>query len=252
MHIHLFPYMNDNYGVLLHCPDTGQTAAIDAGDCAAYLNVAEHTGWNITQIWVTHHHGDHVAGLGELAQTTNAIIFAPHRIASTIDGAKTCVDGDKIAFAGTDVEVIATPGHTLDMLNYHVPSQRVLFSGDTLFTLGSGRLFEGTPEMMWASLSKLMALPDETMVYGSHEYSVANAAFAVTVDPDNTLLKDRQIEILAARDRGEPTVPSPLAIEKKTNPFLRASDTSIRAHLGMQPASDAEVFAEIRSRKNAF
>ena len=148
--------------------------------------------------------------------------------------------------------MIATPGHTLDMLNFYLPDEKLLFSGDTLFTLGCGRVFEGDMRMMWNSLCRLLALPDDTVIYGSHEYTAANAAFAVTVDPDNAALKTRQAEILAAREKHLPTVPTTLAEEKQTNPFLRAADPSIRAHLNMAAASDAEIFAEIRRRKDNF
>lgn len=252
MEIHLFTYMNDNYGVLLHCPKTGETAAIDAGDAAAYLNASHETGWTITQIWATHHHGDHIVGLTELAQRTGAQIFAPQEIAAQSQDARALKDGDMFNFAGQTINVISTPGHTLDMLNYHVPSERLLFSGDTLFTLGCGRLFEGTADMMWQSLSKLMALPDDTIIYGSHEYTLANAAFAVTVDPDNTLLKARYEAFIDDRAKAIPTVPTLLGLEKQTNPFLRASDPNIRAHLQMQDASESDVFAEIRRRKDVF
>ena len=252
MRIHQFCYLSDNYGVLLHCPHTNETAAIDAGDSDAYIKAASEAGWTITQIWVTHHHGDHVAGLAELLKATGAKLFAPKSVSTSSNNAETLDHDDRFEFAGTDIEIIATPGHTLDMLNYYVSSESLLFSGDTLFTLGCGRLFEGHGEMMWNSLSRLMALPDETIIYSSHEYSLANAAFAVSVDPDNALLLKRQEEIQALRDNNEPTVPSTLSLEKQTNPFLRASDPHIRAHLGMTDASDADVFSEIRRRKDSF
>lgn len=155
-------------------------------------------------------------------------------------------------FAGSEVQVIHTPGHTADMLNYYLPSEGVVFTGDTLFALGCGRLFEGDAPTMWNSLNKLMALPAETTVYCSHEYTLANAEFAVSVDPDNAALQARFATIKQQRANGEATVPSSLAEELATNPFLRAADPDIRAHLNMQSADDAEVFAEIRKRKDNF
>ena len=253
MQQHLFGYMNDNYGVLLHCPLTGKTAAIDAGDADAYAQAAEEKGWSIDEIWITHHHGDHTAGLSALAKDTGALVRGPDCInADGIDNRVTAAHEDKFTFADTEVQVIATPGHTLDMLNFYLPDEKLLFSGDTLFTLGCGRVFEGDMMMMWNSLCRLLALPDDTVIYGSHEYTAANAAFAVTVDPDNAALKTRQAEILAAREKHLPTVPTTLAEEKQTNPFLRAADPGIRAHLNMAAASDADIFAEIRRRKDNF
>lgn len=252
MRIHQFPYLNDNYGVLLHCPHKNETAAIDAGDSAAYLRASEATGWTITQIWVTHHHGDHVAGLADLLDETGAKLFAPDSVGRSFEDSHSLAHDDQFTFAGADIQVIATPGHTLDMLNYYVASESLLFSGDTLFTLGCGRLFEGDGPMMWSSLERLMALPDETTIYSSHEYSVANAAFALSIDPENQTLIARQQEIVAMREAGEPTVPTRLSVEKQTNPFLRAADPAIRAALQMQDASDEAVFTEIRRRKDIF
>ena len=250
---HQFLYGSDNYGVLMHDPDTGQTAAIDAGDLDAYLAALDETGWGLSHILITHHHGDHTEGLAMLAERTGAQVFGPagdkpgHQAIDT-----RLADGDRFDFAGTAVEVIATPGHTLDMLNYYLPEQAVCFTGDTLFSLGCGRVFEGTAEMMWDSLSKLMVLPPKTVIYSSHEYTAANARFAVTVDPDNPALAARAKAVEALRADNKPTVPSLLADELATNPFLRAGDSAVRAHLGMTDASDSAVFAEIRARKDNF
>lgn len=249
----LYLYGGDNYGVLLHCPDTGLTASVDCGDAAATQNALKGTGWTLSEIWLTHHHGDHTAGTEKLKQATGAKVIGPNRSQTPIKGVdKVVSDGDSFEFAGRGVQVIHTPGHTLDMLNYYLPAESLLFSGDTLFTLGCGRLFEGDASMMWKSLLKLSALPKDTVIYGSHEYTLANAAFAVTVDPDNETLKDQVTHVKALRDASKPTVPTTLAMELQTNPFLRADDMSIRAHLNMTNASDADVFAEIRARKDAF
>ena len=250
---HQFLYGTDNYGVLMHDPKTGQTAAIDAGDLESYLKALANTGWNLSHILVTHHHPDHTDGLKELSVRTGAAIFGPagdrdaHRTIET-----TLSDGDRFDFAGHTVQVIATPGHTLDMLNFYLPQQDVCFTGDTLFALGCGRIFEGTPEMMWSSLQKLMSLPPETLLYSSHEYTAANARFALTVDPKNQKLVNRVQMVEALRADNQPTVPSLLSEELATNPFLRASDPSIRMHLGMAAEEDKEVFAEIRFRKDNF
>ena len=176
-------------------------------------------------------------------------VFGP----AGIGGIDTVLDGgSSFAFAGREVEVISTPGHTLAMLNYYLPAEKLVFTGDTLFAMGCGRLFEGDAPMMWDSLCKLMALADDTVVYCGHEYTAANARFALSVDPANTALQRRAAAVDELRSIGQPTVPTMIALEKATNPFLRAGDAGLRAHLGMEGASDAEVFAEVRRRKDNF
>ncbi|MGC6537706.1 MAG: hydroxyacylglutathione hydrolase, partial [Candidatus Puniceispirillaceae bacterium] len=249
-----FPYHSDNYGFLLHDADTGQTAAIDAGCAESYQLALDKTGFTLTEIWITHHHWDHTDGLADLKAATGAKIVGPantkEAIATYCD--QMISDGEGFIFAGQPVKIIATPGHTLDMMNYYLPDEQIIFTGDTLFTLGCGRLFEGDGPMMWHSLSKLRALPAKTMIYSAHEYSLANAAFALSVDPDNQALKNRAADIQASRDKGQPTVPSCLADECATNPFLRPDDTAIRRHLDMEDASDEAVFTKIRALKDAF
>ena len=244
-----FPYMSDNYGVLIHSPDTGETASVDCGDAAATLAALKEKQWSLTHIWATHHHADHVAGLAELKQHSNCHVTGPNGI----DGVDNNVgDGNSFEFAGVTVETIHTPGHTKDMINYHLPTEKTVFTGDTLFSLGCGRLFEGDANMMWDSLNKLMVLPADTTVYSSHEYTEANAAFAISVDPDNKALQQRVELIKSLRAQNKPTVPSLLSEELATNPFLRASDALIRQQLQMADSTDAEVFAEIRARKDNF
>ena len=250
---HQFPYGSDNYGLLLHCQDTGQTACVDAGDSAAAEAALAETGWALTHIFITHHHADHTDGLASLKSAHNATVLGPK-----IDSAVSHLydtqlgDGDHFEFAGRRIDVLATPGHTLDMINFYSADDQIVCTGDTLFVLGCGRIFEGDAPMMWSGLEKLMALPDDTIVYCSHEYTLANAQFAVTVDPGNAALAERQAAFETLRENGLPTVPTRIDLEKATNPFLRASDPSIRAHLGMTDATDAEVFAEIRRRKDNF
>ncbi len=244
-----YAYMSDNYGVLVHSPATGETASIDCGDASAAMAALNEKQWTLSHIFATHHHADHVAGLAELKSSNSCQVIGPSGI-SGID--KTVADGDSFEFAGVRVETLHTPGHTKDMINYYLPTEKTVFTGDTLFSLGCGRIFEGDAKMMWNSLVKLTRLPEDTVVYSSHEYTQANAAFAVTVDPDNKALQTRVAQIKSLRANNEPTVPSLLSDELATNPFLRAADPAIRKHLNMTDATDTEVFAEIRSRKDNF
>ncbi len=252
--LHQYTHQSDNYGVLVHDEETGKTACIDVGDPAALRRALDVTGWALDQIWITHHHADHTNGLEEIKAETGAEVTGPgYDTGKTVAGLdRRVVEGDKVELGATVFEVLHTPGHTLDMLNYHCATEGLLFSGDTLFMMGCGRIFEGTPEMMWESLQKLAALPGDTMVYCSHEYTVANAKFALSVDPDNQALIARAAKVEDMRVRKKATVPGLLSVEFETNPFLRASDSAIRAHLGMVDASDVEVFTEIRKRKDSF
>lgn len=247
-----FPYMNDNYGVLMHNKETGETAGIDAGDAPSMLSALSDKGWTLSHLLITHHHGDHTAGLAEIKQQTSCTVVGPAEHSNIAGLDKTVSEGDTFQFAGLEVQVLHTPGHTKDMLNYYLPAEGVVFTGDTLFSLGCGRVFEGDANMMWNSLSKLMQLPAKTTVYSSHEYTLANANFAITVDPHNEALHKRIEVIRELRNAGKATVPSLLSEELATNPFLRASDAGIRKHLDMASATDAEVFAEIRLRKDNF
>ena len=251
---HQFAYHEDNYGFLLHDEATGQTAAIDAGCTQSYLSALAQTGYQLSHIFITHHHWDHTDGLEMLAKATGARVYGPHNTKEKI--AALCdvlvQDGDQIPFADGAITVIATPGHSLDMMNYYAPDEGYLFSGDSLFTLGCGRLFEGDGPMMWHSLSKLLALPDETVIYSAHEYAIANASFAISIDAHNVALQARVAEIEDLRAKGLATVPSLMRQERATNPFCRPDDSTIRAHLGLEDASDAAVFTEIRRRKDVF
>lgn len=251
LEIDLFACRSDNFGVLLHDPATGATASIDAPEEKPILDALARRGWTLSHIFTTHHHNDHVEANLALKERFGATIIGPAR--ETVPGIDRKVDdGDSFDFAGRRVEVILTPGHTAGHICFHLSAEKLLFAADTLFALGCGRLFEGTPAQMWDSLSKLAGLPDETIVYFGHEYTLSNARFAGTVDPDNAALASRVRDIEAIRAAGGFTAPTTIGLEKATNPFLRAADPSIRRHLGMVGASDADVFAEIRARKDRF
>jgi hydroxyacylglutathione hydrolase len=247
--IYQFTCREDNFGVLLHHEPTSQTISIDAPDGGAIQKALDQHGWRLTHILVTHHHADHVEGVAGLKAKYGCKVIGPANPAIA-DLDQTVAEGDTLQLAGDSVNVIATPGHTLDMLNYHFAKAGVVFTGDTLFAMGCGRVFEGTPAQMWDSLRKLMALPKDTQVYCGHEYTLANARFSLTVDPQNPALQARAKEVEALRAQGKPTLPTTIALELATNPFLRAADPAIRKHLGMENATDAEVFTEIRERKN--
>lgn len=253
LELDLFLCRTDNFGVLVHDPETGATASIDAPEEQPILGALKRRGWTLTHILTTHHHPDHVSANLALKEAFDATIIGPENEAGKIPGIdRTIGDGGHFDFAGHRVDVFETPGHTAGHICFHFPDDKLLFSADTLFALGCGRLFEGTPAQMWASLQKLMALPDDTTVYFGHEYTLSNARFAVTVDPENAELKARAAEIEETRCDGGFTAPTTIGLEKRTNPFLRATDPGIRAHLGMQNADDATVFAEIRKRKDNF
>ncbi len=248
-----FPCLSDNFGVLIHDKATGRTAAIDAPEAGPVIAALEAKGWTLTDIFTTHLHTDHVDGNLALKAKYNCKITGPKAEAASIPGIDvTVAEGDTFDFAGRAVSVIDCPGHTLGHISYYIASEKLLFAADTLFALGCGRLLEGTPAQMWSSLSKLMALPDDTVVYCGHEYTLSNAKFCVTIDPENVELAARFEDIKFKRESGQATLPTTIGLEKRTNPFLRPHDKKIRKLLGMESASDTEVFAEIRQRKNNF
>ena len=247
--LHQFAYNSDNYGVLLNDPESGATACIDAGDADEVLAALTQKGWTLSEIWITHHHWDHTDGLAKLKEITGAKVFGPAGVTG-VD--QVLSGGDTFSFAGNEVQVIHTPGHTLDMLNFYIATASMVFTGDTLFVMGCGRLFEGSADQMWQGMQKLMALPEDTMIYCAHEYTLANAAFALSVDPENEDLINRSELVKMQRDQGLATVPSRLDIELASNPFLRPNDAGIRITLGLSDASDLDVFTEIRRRKDNF
>jgi hydroxyacylglutathione hydrolase len=252
--IRQFICRSDNFGVLVHDPSTGATAAIDAPDGGAVLAALEAAGWTLTDILVTHHHGDHVEGIPVLRQRfPKARIVAPAKDKARIPGADLYVkEGDTVALGSLRAQVIETPGHTTGHIVYWFDAEHLLFAGDTLFALGCGRVLETPMATMWESLSKLAKLPGECQVYCGHEYTLANARFALTIEPGNDLLRERATTIEALRARDVMTLPTTIALEVATNPFLRAGVPEVQAAIGMAGADPAAVFAEIRERKNRF
>lgn len=251
--IEQFTCRSDNFGVLVHDPASGLTATIDAPEEAPIRARLKDKGWRLDHIFTTHHHGDHVEGNLGLKADFGCTITGPAAEADTIPGIdRRVADGDTVMFGDIAMRVIATPGHTLGHVCYWLPDAGVAFTADTLFAMGCGRVFEGTPEMMYASLEKLRALPDETTVYCGHEYTETNARFALTVDPDNAALAARYDEVKALRAAGRATLPTAIGLEKATNPYFRTGDSAIRRLLGMDSAPPAAVFAEIRRRKDNF
>jgi len=249
--IRQFACLSDNYGFLVRDRETGACAAVDTPDADAIVRELDAAGWTLTHILNTHHHWDHAGGNEALKARFGATVVGP--AGETIPGRDVAVSGgETVRLGASAARVIATPGHTAGHVAYHFAKARVVFVGDTLFALGCGRLFEGTPAEMWSSLSALAGMPPDTRVYCAHEYTRANARFALTVDPHNPRLAERAAEIDALRERGAPTVPTTIGLELATNPFLRAGDKGVRAAVGMKEASDVEVFAEVRARKDRF
>lgn len=251
--IHPFICRQDNYGVLLHDSASGLTASIDAPEASAIERELTAKGWKLSHILTTHHHVDHVEGNLALKRTWNAKIIGPKAEASQIPGIDQQVaDGESYEFAGREVKVIATPGHTKGHIVLHMPQEQWLFAGDTLFALGCGRVIEGTLEEMWASLDKLRKLPPETQFHCGHEYTESNARFALTIEPGNAALVARAKKIHDQRAKGEMTLPGTIGEELATNVFLRPESKEVRATLAMPLAGKADVFAEIRKRKDGF
>jgi hydroxyacylglutathione hydrolase len=250
---HLFSCLQDNFGVLFHDPASGATASVDAPEAAAVEAALKATGWTLTDILVTHHHGDHTAGISELKKRHKCRVVAPRGEAERIPDVDVRVaEGDIVELGGLRGRVIETPGHTSGHIAYVFDAEKTAFVGDTLFSIGCGRVIEGTPETMWASLKKLRALPDDTLFYCGHEYTAANIRFARTVEPNNKALAARAEEVDRLRAAGKATIPATIGAEKAANPFLRADRHEVAATVGLAGKPPAEVFAEIRARKNRF
>jgi hydroxyacylglutathione hydrolase len=247
------PCLSDNYAFLAHDAATGATAVVDVPEAAPILNALREREWKASHILITHHHDDHTQGVGALAAATGALVIGAaadaHRLPH-LDRA--VVPGDAIRIGMDEGQVIDVSGHTVGHLAFHFPASRVVFTADSLMACGCGRLFEGKPAQMWDSLTRLAAFPPETVVCSGHEYTTSNIRFALTIEPGNSALQDRARATEAARAKGEPTVPSTLALELATNPFLRARLPEVKAAIGLPAATDAESFAEIRARKDRF
>lgn len=253
LEIEIIPVLSDNYVYLLHEPSAGATAVVDPAVAAPVLALLGEKGWTLNWILSTHHHGDHTGGNLELKEATGCQIAGPAGERDAIPGIDAELrEGDRFSLGEAEALVLETPGHTRGHISYWFQGSDALFCADTLFSLGCGRLFEGTAEQMWTSMQKYAPLPDDARVYCGHEYTLSNARFALSVDPDNPALKERAAEVERLRAAGERTIPSTLGAERAANPFLRPDDPAIRRQLGMENASAAEVFAEIRRRKDNF
>lgn len=254
LEIEQLPVLGDNYVYLLHEPETGATAAVDPAVAEPVLAACERRGWRLSHILNTHHHHDHTGGNLALKEHTGCRIVGNRKDAARIPGIDVEIGhGESFMLGAAAAMAMEVPGHTLGHIAYWFPESHALFCGDTLFALGCGRLFEGTPEQMWSSLVRLRDLPDDTLVYCAHEYTQGNARFARLVERDNADLKKRIAGIDARRAKGLPTVPSRLAEERATNPFLRADLPALARAVGMAEGSDpAQVFAELRRRKDVF
>jgi hydroxyacylglutathione hydrolase len=249
----LFLCRSDNYGVLVHDPGSGATAAIDAPATGPIEMALSETGWKLTDILVTHHHADHTDGIIALKEKYKCRVVAPAAEAKKIPAVdETVREGDKVKVGSLSADVIETPGHTLGHIAYWFHADKLAFVGDTLFSIGCGRVIEGTPEQMWRSLVKLRDLPDETEIYCGHEYTLANIKFARTIEPGNKALAAREAQAKQQIAQGESTIPVTIGEEKLANPFLRADRPEIAGGIGMAGKPAAEVFAEIRARKNRF
>lgn len=253
LHILTVPCLRDNYAFLLHDDLTNRTALVDAPEAGPIVDALNDNGWDLSDLLITHHHDDHIAGVEALHKATGCRVIGARADAYRLPPLDLAVDiSDVEAVCGEDVHIIDVPGHTVGHIAFWLPGAQALFTGDSLMALGCGRLFEGTPAQMWDSLQRLRALPDTATVYSGHEYTATNARFARTIEPDNAALMLRCDRIDAARAAGDPTVPSNLGEEKATNPFLRADVPSLAEAIGMTGAAPVEIFAEVRARKDRF
>ncbi len=251
LQIELVPCLADNYAYLIHDADATLTAVVDPSEPEPVRQALARHGWTLTHILNTHHHFDHTGGNLPLKEQFGAKVVGPEKDRDRIPGIDVGVsEAAPWTFGARSVRVMEIPAHTRAHIAFVFDD--AVFTGDTMFAMGCGRLFEGTPAMMWASLSKLMTLPDATRVYCGHEYTLSNGRFALTLEPGNATLAQRVREVEALRGKGQPTIPSTIGLEKLTNPFLRPGSAEIRHSLGLIHASDVDVFAEMRKRKDNF
>ncbi len=247
------PVLDDNYIFLIHESDSGKTAVIDPAVAAPVQKILKKYGWKLDLILNTHHHWDHIGGNEELKKQTGCQIIASEYDKKRIPGVdQTVIEGDTIPFGASKIIVLDTPGHTLGHVVYFIPGQNILLCGDTLFSLGCGRLFEGSPRQMWQSLQKIKTLPDDTLIYCAHEYTLNNARFALSVDVENSMLQAYFNKIVSLSEKHQATIPSSLNIEKACNPFLRTDNPTIQKNLNMEGRPEEEVFARLRQLKDNF
>jgi hydroxyacylglutathione hydrolase len=251
--IRLVPLLRDNYGYLIREPESGKVGIVDPSEARPVLEMAQDLGWRITHIFNTHHHPDHTGGNREIKRATDATVVGPKPDQGRIPEIDVALDdGDIFDFGEARAEVIFVPGHTRGHIAFHFPESRAVFSGDTLFLMGCGRLFEGSPEQMWRSLRRLRDLPPDTRVFCGHEYTQSNARFALSVEPQNAALKARAKRVDDLRAADKPTIPGTMEEERATNPFLRADEPSLAEAIGMAGREPVEIFAEVRHRKDSF
>lgn len=249
----LFLCLQDNFGVLLHDPASGATASIDAPEARPVEAALRQTGWRLTDILVTHHHHDHTGGIEELKARYRCRVVAPDAEAHGIPEVdETVREGEEVTVGALKARVIETPGHTAGHVSYVFPDEKLAFVGDTLFSIGCGRVIEGTPQMLWESLLKLRALPEETRIYCGHEYTQANIRFAKTIEANNPALLAREQAVARLQAERKPTIPSTMGEEKAANPFLRADLPEVARSVGLAESPAGKVFAELRARKNRF
>ncbi|MCS6761310.1 MAG: hydroxyacylglutathione hydrolase [Candidatus Devosia symbiotica] len=251
--VDVFGARTDNFGYLVHDTAAGRTAAIDAPEAAAIRTALTLRGWELTDIFITHHHIDHVEAIPELKAEFGARVVGPRAEADKIADLDVLVGGgDMVTLGETSFDIYDTPGHTLGHIVFHEPVGRHLFSADALFSLGVGCMFEGAPGPMWEGVKALRALPDDTLVYCGHEYTASNASFALSIDPGNVALQQWAAEVAELRAAGRPTIPFLLGQDKAANPFLRADDPALASHFGLEGADPADVFVAIRKSKDNF
>ncbi|MFI4985961.1 MAG: hydroxyacylglutathione hydrolase [Alphaproteobacteria bacterium] len=253
LEIALVPCLKDNYAYLLRDAATGATAVVDPSEAEPVMAALAARGWTLTHILNTHHHRDHTGGNPALKAATGAVVVGPKADKERIPNIDVAVDdGESWRLGEAEARIIFIPGHTRGHIAFWFPESQAVFCGDTLFAIGCGRMFEGTAPQMWSSLGRLKALPPETRVFCGHEYTQANARFALTVEPGNAALKARAAAVDAARAKGRPTIPSTIGEERATNPFFRADERSIADTIGLAGADAVAVFAEVRRRKDNF
>jgi len=253
LEIRTIPCLSDNYAFLAHDAESGETALVDVPEAAPILAALAETGWTLSHVLITHHHWDHVQDLDKVLDQHPAKVVGHKADADRLPPLDIALsEGDTFQLGGETAQIFDVSGHTIGHIAFYFPESKAMFTADSLMALGCGRVFEGTMPQMWESLSKLAALPADTVVYSGHEYTQTNGAFALTIEPDNPDLNSRVRDIAAARAENRTTVPSLLSLELATNPFLRAGNPQVQANLGMQGESAAAVFSEIRRRKDRF